>query len=597
MGSVEALDAYMIMQQSEWAGRSFYTARDRRTGEVDYLVTEPASGSMQPYSHAHLPPLRCIRTDGVTRTMQGPIPEGRTLEDLRHQGELTEADLRAALLGVLDGLACLSATEPPVVPAYLDPACIKRDRLGRWVLDYLALAHATEARGAGAPPPGVYAFGALLFWLVTGHTVRLSRVDLNRIDHGLPASLQFLLLQCLTRSYPSLADLRADVERAGRDHAFRPVLQRLAGQQTRQSDPDVTDIPIISGLPTQSKAPEKPSPELQYYRVQLGGPQIPVDDRPWALPERPQEGFRKFVVPPAPDQAAVRRARLTLVAASGALVLLAAAGIAAKAGLVPDTALPAFLRHEQRAAAVSVGPDSHQAVPSNLLPDPPPPAPHSSDNPDERQLSDGDQHLAAEPPATGSDPPAPVPEPAPTTASGRPKPPQQIQPVPVQTESGLPKTDPKAAPVPAPEPEPIPASATGADQSSAQPEQTPPARPPRVNPLPGSSDDQDWQQGGLPVVVYVDGQVSGWAYMVPHPSSPWISLPTFNRLFQRSLYWVPYQGGMVRLINNDRSAATADFLVVQSRLWIKLSPPLQETLGVSVSAYDRTGIHFQTQSQ
>jgi hypothetical protein len=97
------------------------------------------------------------------------------------------------------------------------------------------------------------------------------------------------------------------------------------------------------------------------------------------------------------------------------------------------------------------------------------------------------------------------------------------------------------------------------------------------------------------VVVYINEKLHGWAYMVPHPTSPWISLPTLGQLFGHNVYWVPLQGSEIRLIYGDRSMVTADFILVGGRMWIKAAPPVQAALGVKVAAYDETGIHFSVQ--
>ncbi|HYG58919.1 MAG TPA: hypothetical protein VD902_12745, partial [Symbiobacteriaceae bacterium] len=286
MGGV--LSNYTVMQQNEWAGRRFYTAQDRRTGQVVHLVAESVRGRSEPYGHASLPPLQLLAVEGDERWLIGALTEGDTLEDLRHRGGMTETDLVSGLLSIIDGLAALSALEPPPVPSYLDPACVKRDRLGRWTLDFLALAHAPEARSQASPPLGVYAFGVLLYWLATGQLVRRTRVQVDRIEEGLPAALQFIVIRCLGRNYPSLAELRADIERAGRDHEFRSMLP------ARKADlPLATRLPVI---PPGGEAGADPPGQAGYQRVPLGGPHIPMNDRPWALPPRPEEGFRKYMV-------------------------------------------------------------------------------------------------------------------------------------------------------------------------------------------------------------------------------------------------------------------------------------------------------------
>lgn len=542
------LSAYTVMQQSDWAGRRFYTARDRRSNQVVYLIAEPAQGSWEPYRQANLPTVEPVALESDTRWFMAALSDGETLEDLRRAGRLTEADINSALLSVTDGLASLSALSPAPVPSYLDPSCIKRDHIGRWTLDYLALAHAPEAHSNGTPPLGVYPMGVLLFWLVTGQTVRRSRVQLDRIEHELTPALQFILIQCLGRVYPSLAELRADLERAGREHEFRAIADKVR----RPASPAVPAAVVAE--PT---LPTRPS-GVEFHRVTLGGPQIPINDRPWALPPRPADGFRKFVVPPPPDPKRIRKNRLALAAIACTVTSLAVTGGAAWwMGLIPGgRKVPESLHRQPEAPVLArqevlTGPE--------LPPQPDPPAvvaaptlqsprdPFQPDNPPSQQPSE-----ASKPPQTATPPPI------------RTSPPQR-------------------------QPQPVPVTQPPSQVAPAPPGETKPERPTLE---PGSIEDLDAAQGGLPVMVHLQGQAAVWAYLIPHPTSPYVSLQSFNRLFGREYLWVPLDGSSIRLFQGDASLVTSDYTLVKGRLWLKLTPPLQQILGVRVIAYTEEGIFF-----
>lgn len=579
----DLLGQYTVMQENTWGNRKFYSAQDRRTGEAVYLIEEPAQAAVGAYDHPNLPHVHVHTTDGGMRWLIGRMPEGETLEDLRSRLALTEHDMLSALTSVLDGLAYLSSLNPPLVPGYLDPACIRRDQLGRWTVDYLALAHAPEARIAGGIPLGVHPFGVLLYWLITGQTARRTRVQVTRLQSGVPSALQFMVIRCLGRSYPSLAEIRKDIERAANDHEFRSLVQLINGPQRRRVQVRPVELmrpaePVVTGtvLPEIPVVPEKEAPEpapllLEYRKVPRGGPYIPADDRPWALPPRPDDGFRKYVVPPPPNPLLVKLVWWGKVTTVSVAACFLAVATAIKAGVVPRAYLPIFGKkpHLERAypglarAGAQLGWEmppqpvglpvggtgdgywwtglSYQEIEESLAhkqagrrsaapPDPESPGPSDPG----RQPSGPAQPPAPPPPRTDPDPPQPV-EP--------------------------------------PEPE----------------------VPPLVPPEPGSIDYLDMVTGGVPVLVYVDGRPVGYAYAFLHPRHPYMSLGAFNNLFGRSVYWAPSEGGAVRLFTSDRSFFTRDVERVRERLWLKLTPELLQGLGVRMTSSSREGFQFETQ--
>ena len=488
----DLLNRYTVMQQNDWVGRTIYTARETETGQVVYLLREPAVGEPGRYGHPNLPTLEPTAVTRGERWWVGTPAEGETLEDIRARGALTDTELHSVLMGVLDGLTVLSLLHPPLVPGYLDPACIRKQKGGRWVLDYLALAHAPEARASGAPPLGIYPLGVLLFWLITGQTVRRTRIQLNRLPVGMPAQLQFVLVNCVGRNYPSLAELKEALERA----AGTKELQRLATLARRGTAAQPTPA-----VPPLAKVP------LGGGGGGGGGPYIPVDDRPWALPARPHDGYRKFVVPPKPDPQVVRLVQLGLVGVAGLLLLVVGFGLAWLIRPAPPAAAP--------------GPAVE--APPVQRPEPGPPA-------------------TAEP---GPQPPSPDPDPTPA-------PPAPLEP----------------------------------------PRPTVPAPAPK--PAPGTVADEDYRTGGVPLRILVGDRQIGIAYVFPHPTQPFISLPAYNELFGTSFTWAPAEGGAAQLSGGAWPLITRDYALISDRLWLKLTPAMQNWLGIRFQGYTDDGMQFTT---
>jgi hypothetical protein len=577
---------YIVIQQAEWAGRKFYTAHDSRADQVVYLMQVPRDDRFTRPQHPNLPPLQPLVVENDAGWLVGMPPAGDTLEDLRSRGELSEQELVSMLLSVAGALTDLAALQPPLVPSYLDPACIKRDSLGRWVLDYLLLAQAPEVRKPEQPPPGIYPFGVLLYWLFTGQTARMTRVQVDRVE-GVPSGLQFIMARCLGRRYPGLAELRADIERAGQEKDFRGLAQVIARQVSRSrpvepaarpSPPRPSPAPARpapapnlgpkterlfpdpwaawedGGRATATQPAEpaaKPRPQLEYRKVPLGGPDIPIDDRSWSLPTRPEEGFRKYVVPPPPDPHKQRLARWGALAAISLTTVLLGGWVALDARWIPEAVLPSFLRtphpvREYPGLAVA----RRGEVGRELPPEPAVPgAPPAWDNEEQwlraykRMIRRGELPIE---PAT-PEPTAPMPPPGS----------EPPQPVP------LPSVPPKPGPAPAPRPDP----------------------PFFV---------QDASTGAMPIQIYRNGRAVGRGFLFPHPTTPYMSIQAFNYFFERSVYWVPVDGAAVRLFTGNTPILTRDYTLVHERLWLKLTPVLQRDLGVEVSAYSDGVMYFTT---
>lgn len=619
------LAPYTIMQQNAWSGRVFYSAQERRTGQVTYLVEEPASGPLDYYAHPALPPLELVATEGETRWLRGVLPGGDALEDLRNSGRLNETDMVASLLSVVDGLANLAAVVPPLVPSYLDPACIKRDHVGRWLLDYLALAHAPEARMAPSQPLGIHPMGVFLYWLVTGQTARRTRVQVKRLPPGLSPTLQFIMIKCLGRSYPSLAELRHDLERAGSEHEFRSLVKLIGQQRERTAVQPVEPVrirvasirgsgpvegstartvpdrlPGLSGLPqgdsgtdglpnglnlTRGPRPLEfvPSVPMTGTRTLSGGPFIPMSDRPWAAPPRPEGGFRQAVLPPPPNPRYSQAGQWTKLGLVGLLTAVIAGGVAVRAGLVPEEFLPEILQTRPVVpdvtgavtGPVTVGSGSPSARPVYR---PAPPSRDILDPSDGREPSrpnPGGTLPNKETPGAGPST-SPVPKPAPPAVE---KPAPRPQPEPAR---------PGGSPQPAPIPPPPPPDAGKAALPGAEPpgELSPPA------PEPGSIAQLDASIGAVPYLIFLDEKPLGWAYLFPNSKGPFLSLGAYNSLFGRNLYWAPEPSGRLRVYTGSTSFVTENYEIANQRVWLQLTPALQRLLQIQLKASAERKIYF-----
>lgn len=304
------LDRYAILQQNNWNGRKVYSAKERESGQVVHLIADTGRFGLDPYYHPSLPVLSHAAAEGEVRWLAGPAPGGDTLEDLWRRGALSGREVVVLLLGVLDGLASLSRLEPPLVPGYLDPAIIKRDRSGRWLLDYLSLAHSPEARASGGAPIGVYPMGTLLFWLGTGQVVRRTRSQVVKLEADVPSHLQFMIIKAMGRSYPSLAELRVDLERANSGRVFEAIRPHATPGNKQPVAQPATPVP----------AEEAADAEQEETPLEAGNGGEP---RNWALPTRPEDGFRRFVVPPPPPPAKQRAVRWAAIGATAGVALAA----------------------------------------------------------------------------------------------------------------------------------------------------------------------------------------------------------------------------------------------------------------------------------
>lgn len=625
------LAPYSIMQQNTWSGRVFYTAQERRTGQVTYLVEEPVTGKLDPYTHPALPPLELVATEGETRWLRGVMPSGDALEDLRNSGRLKETDMVAVLLSVVDGLVSLSAAQPALVPSYLDPACIKRDHVGRWLLDYLALAHAPEARMAPSQPLGVHPMGVLLYWLVTGQAARRTRVQVKQLPPGLSPTLQFIMIKCLGRSYPSLAELRRDIERAASEHEFRSLV-KLIGQQreraavqpvepvrirvasVRGAEPveaagprSVPDrLPGLSSLPADETGAEGPPaswgasrsarpPEhlpampIPGTRALSGGPFIPMNDRPWAAPPRPDGGYRQAILPPPPTPRYSQAGRWTRLGLVGVLSAIIAGGVAVKAGFVPEEFLPEILQTRPAASErtgvvsgpVTVGTGTPSSSPVGRPPEPPiadvldpsnetrPPSPRPAEPPPDSG-SGPSTGGAVSPGRPARETPAPRPQPEPPQVT---EPAPEPKPVNPGTTSPPKPTPPIDGELPPPSTDP-------------QPEPSPPA------PEPGSIAHQDANTGGLPFLVFLDEKPLGRVYLFPNAKGPYLSLGAYNSVFGRNLYWAPEPSGQLRIYTGVSSFVTENYEIVNHRVWLQLTPVVQRLLHIQLSRSTEGRIYF-----
>lgn len=579
------LEQYAVLQQNTWNGRKIYSAQERRTGQVVHLVAEAARGRLEGYGHPSLPPVSQVQVEDGIRWLVGSVPDGDSLEDLRARGALTPTDVLTMLLTVVDGLASLARLDPPLVPGYLDPVCIRRDPFGRWTLDYLALAHAPEARASGGAPLGVYPMGALLYWLVTGLITRRTKIQAAKLDDSVPAHLQFVIIRCLGRAYPSLAELRTDLERAGNEQDFRQVLSHMAPVAKPQESfavrrsagglvPPGTPhlgIPPAPSRPANAWQPEDPAgaPAMPLEHRRL--PQASAPGADWALPRRPDAGFRSFVVPPPPDPVAARQKHYALIIA-GAVVLALVVGMSASRVFVapPQSAYPGMARSSARAGAeLPPEPDKLPRLPGPSVDDP---------------LWDP----AFRPPAQSQ----PVPDVSPDPAK-----PEQPKPAPAQPDQAVAEP---VKPEPA-NPEQVKPEPAKPEPVTPEPANPDPGRPGQAvvreapQPEPGSVEFFDKQLGGKAMLVFTDGHEAGWAYIWVMPRSPWISLGAFNKLTGKNLYWTRAAGDALRIYDGTgRNFITYDYDLVGERLWLKMTLALQRDLSIRVNDTEPATLHIDT---
>jgi len=96
------------------------------------------------------------------------------------------------------------------------------------------------------------------------------------------------------------------------------------------------------------------------------------------------------------------------------------------------------------------------------------------------------------------------------------------------------------------------------------------------------------------MLVHIDGRTLGYAFVIPHTTSPYMSLNTFNLMFGRSLLWVPHEGKTIRILDGGHSLITGDYDFADERLWLRLTPALQDALGIQLQVASSDGLFFKT---
>lgn len=114
-------------------------------------------------------------------------------------------------------------------------------------------------------------------------------------------------------------------------------------------------------------------------------------------------------------------------------------------------------------------------------------------------------------------------------------------------------------------------------------------------PIPAGYDyAADKAAGGMPLEVVVDGTTLGTFYIFPSPTDPRISLHAINRFLNSNLYWEGVDLETVRIYEGNFSLVTQDYSVINDRLWVHLTPEIQNALGLRVTGYKDGRIQFTT---
>jgi len=115
-------------------------------------------------------------------------------------------------------------------------------------------------------------------------------------------------------------------------------------------------------------------------------------------------------------------------------------------------------------------------------------------------------------------------------------------------------------------------------------------------PIPAGYDyTADKAAGGMPLEVVVDGTTLGTFYLFPSPSRPQVSLHAINRFLGSNLYWEGIDLETVRVYDGGFSMVlTQDYTIINDRLWLTLTPEIQDALGLRVTGYKDGQIQFTT---
>ncbi|HLO04782.1 MAG TPA: hypothetical protein VK191_16875 [Symbiobacteriaceae bacterium] len=563
---------YRVLRQTHWGEQTVYMVLHLQQSETFHVIDEPVGWPALGLDHPALPRVSVRHEGNGIRQTWLPLLTGDRLTERRTQGGLTGSEIAGALEAVAAALQHLAAHRPEGVPAVVDPDCICRAPSGEWVVDYAMLAHNPEVRRS-RQPAGVYAVGLLFFWLVTGEFPRLGRPALTGRFPPLSTTLLLPLVKAINESYPGLPELQQALvacRRAGgfdrlAEYLSRPVttVRHFGGRRERGAEGSVssTSADVTPGAAsgtrlaetpdTTGSAPSGPKPTLDRpwtahdpklateTLVGLAGrplaappPEIPLRDPSWA-PAPWQVGD----LPRRPAARRIREAepglswvRPALVGTGGAAILLLATLAVVRPWQMPARLPETSPANPAPSADRPMGPSPRQGDAARL-------SPWAEDRLQKRwsRLQDG------------AGVPGDVAQPGP----GAP---------------GSPVTSPPAALPPLP----------------AAPE-----------PEPGSLDERDRQMGGQPFLIYINGAEVGWAWLIP-ANGPWISFGTFNNLFHRQLYWVPLPEKRYRLLNSTWSVETADARELQTnQLWLRLTPELQRSLGVSLTQTKEGRMFFQ----
>lgn len=579
---------YRVLRQTRWGEQTVYMVLHLQQNETHHVIDEPVGWSAQGLDHPALPrPATQHEGNGIRQSWL-PLLTGERLTERRAQGGMTGSEIAGALEAVAAALQHLATHRPDGVPAVIDPDCVCREPSGEWVLDYAMLAHNPEVR-RGSQPVGVYAVGLLFFFLVTGEFPRMGRPALTGRFPPLSTTLLLPLVKSINGSYSGLPELQqalVDCRRAGgfdrlAEYLGRPVktIRRFGGARDRVPDrtAEVNARLVGSGrsaeegesLGLAGSGGASQTGTRSVGPFGLGGPKAlaVTPDKPWAAPDPkvatetlvglagrplaappPEIPLRDPSWAPAPWQSGdlprrpVRRTREpetglpwlrpVLIGSGGAAVLLLVTLAVLRPWQIPS-------RQPETAPGLPIMTPDKPLGPSPRWGEAARLSPRAEDRLEKRWTR--------------------------LTEEGRP-PSEVAQPGPVAP----PATDPVTTP-----------------PSKLPPLPTPP------EPEPGSLAARDKQMGGKPFLVYINDTEVGWAWLIPE-NGPWISFGTFNNLFHRQLYWVPLPENRYRILNASWAVETADARELQtSQLWLRLTPSLQRSLGITLTQMADGRIFFR----
>lgn len=543
VGSVA--DRFEMIRQARWAARRFCLAHDWQEDRRVYLIQGQAGAEAAVYNHPCLPAVVEVPgTDGEW-LLARPVT-GESLAEMRLSGKLTEEMLADLLLAVVDGLAHLGRMTPAMVPAYLDPYFIKASPTG-WILDYVgAVVHSGDARWSDGVMPVAFPVGGLIHWLFTGKKLQvgLSQPKTEMIAPWVSPELQAVMRRCLDRAYGSPEDLRQDLVRLIAEGGLQGLAARLSPA------PQGVKGPTVSRRRASREARSR-RPSAQERKQAAAAAAKAETAGPWAA-LRAALDFRKM--PP-------HRRWITMIAGAMVVVLVVGFGVY-------------DVRARIAAARYGVGDRGRR---NKVVEVEPAGTDGSSGN--------GAAAQASQPTASGKSSSA--------SDQGKMEKPAKADAQSEENKAGVVSSDEIEKLVDSlsrdgivsvlePGEKNPPASSKGSSTESQAPIP------------PGYDYGADKAAGGTPLEVVVDGNSLGTFYLYPNANDPQVSLHAINRFLGSNYHWEAVDQQTVRIYDGDFSMTTTDYSMIQDRLWVRLTPEMQQAMGLKLMGYQDGKIAFST---